>query len=264
MAQFKYFGDDESMNEYKLQQLKEQRKEIQELLALFERAAFRPYDGNNGGDSTAALNGIYETRIALQKRGTAFISDENAAMFFQQLQKQLLDVENEVRKKYPQVMDLAIQWQGKPINTRERIDSISQALGEIYEQAAIFIRAKASEVYDSPEKARPILAELDRKVNQLIDSEDRFPAFINEMPVSYPPHLKEVYETLITYFNEEELRTLCLCLSVDYDSLEGVGKANKARELVLYSHRWNLLPKLMDEVSNQRPFISWTDISQNS
>jgi hypothetical protein len=252
------------MNEYRLQQLKEQRKEIHELLALFERAAFRPLEKNNGGDPTAALNGIYETRIALQKRGAAFISDENAAMFFHQLQKQLLDLENEVREKYPQVMDLAIQWRGKPINTQDRIDSISQALGEIYQQAAMFIRNKASKVCDSPKKAHSILSELDKKINQLIDSEDRFPPLINEMRVSYPPHLKDVYELLITYFNEEELKTLCFYLPVDYESLKGEGKANKARELVLYSYRQNLLSRLRDEVTNQRPSIPWPDISQNS
>lgn len=163
------------MNDYKLQYLKEQRSEICELLALFERAAFRPDDGNNGGDPTAALNGIYETRIALQTKGAAFILDESAAKFFWKLQRQLEEIENNVRRKYPQVFDLAIQWRGKPINTQERIASIRQSLGDIYTPAACFIRAEAFNVYRSPEDARPILAALDRKIKQLMDCEDKTP-----------------------------------------------------------------------------------------
>src|SRR5688572_33023239 len=131
------------MNTYKLQQLKEQRREIRELLTLFERAAFRPDDGNNGGDPTAALNGIYETRIALQMRGAPFLENEHAARFLSDLQRQLLELENEVRAHYPNVVDVAIEWRGKPINTRERIESVHKALGASYVESAIFIRGEA-------------------------------------------------------------------------------------------------------------------------
>ena len=157
------------MNELKLQQLKEQRQEIRQLLTLFERAAFRPDDGNNGGDPTAALNAIHETRLALAKGGAAFLADENAARFFQGLQDGLLAIEHEVQQQYPEVVDLAMHWRDKPLNTTERLTTIKAALGEVYQAAAFFIRARAFEVYDSPKKARPILAELDQQINQLLD-----------------------------------------------------------------------------------------------
>ena len=157
------------MNEYQLQQLKEQRQEIRQLLALFERAAFRPDDGNNGGDPTAALNAIHETRVALGMKGAAFLADAAAASFFKTLQDGLLNIEHEVQRQYPEVAELAAEWRGQPLNTRQRIQTLRAALGETYQQAAYFIRAKAFEVYDSPEKARPILAALDQKIQQLLE-----------------------------------------------------------------------------------------------
>ncbi len=90
------------MNEHRLHQLKEQRQEIRQLLTLFERAAFRPDDGNNGGDPTAALNAIHETRVALAIKGAAFLADEAAAEFFHNLQDGLLNIEHEVQKQYPE------------------------------------------------------------------------------------------------------------------------------------------------------------------
>jgi hypothetical protein len=160
------------MNEHKLQQLKEQRAEIRQLLTLFDRAAFRPDDGNNGGDPTAALNAIHETRVALAKGGAAFLSDENAAKFFRNLQDGLLHIEQQVQQKYPAVVDLAVVWRDKPINTQERLTRVKTVLGETYQTAAEFIREEAYKVYDSPEKARPILGELDRQIKQVIEQED--------------------------------------------------------------------------------------------
>jgi len=41
------------------------------------------------------------------------------------------------------------------------------------------------------------------------------------------------------HFDAEELRTLCADLCVDYDNLQGEGKAAKARELVQPSSNSN-------------------------
>ncbi|MGD9100157.1 MAG: FxSxx-COOH system tetratricopeptide repeat protein, partial [Anaerolineae bacterium] len=51
----------------------------------------------------------------------------------------------------------------------------------------------------------------------------------------------------------EELRTLCLDLGVDYDSLRGEGKAHKARELVLYLGRQRQFDRLLAALSRGRP-----------
>ena len=53
-------------------------------------------------------------------------------------------------------------------------------------------------------------------------------------------------------FDLEELRTLCMDLGVDFDSLRGEGKAAKARELVLYMQRRGRLDALVAAVQAAR------------
>jgi hypothetical protein len=62
-----------------------------------------------------------------------------------------------------------------------------------------------------------------------------------------------VYRLLTTRLNEEELRTVCFALPVDYDSLGGEGKAGKARELILYCQARRLNGRLLKMVLSQRP-----------
>jgi hypothetical protein len=68
-----------------------------------------------------------------------------------------------------------------------------------------------------------------------------------------PNHLSRLHLFITTYYDVEELRTLCLDLGVDYDSLRGEGKAHKARELVLYLGRQRQLDRLLDALSRGRP-----------
>lgn len=58
---------------------------------------------------------------------------------------------------------------------------------------------------------------------------------------------------LTLLFDEEELRTLCFDLNVDYDSLRGEGKAAKARELVALAERLGQLDLLEAAVRRERP-----------
>ncbi len=58
---------------------------------------------------------------------------------------------------------------------------------------------------------------------------------------------------LTLLFDEEELRTLCFDLNVDYDSLRGEGKAAKARELVALAERIGQLDLLEAAVRRERP-----------
>jgi len=46
------------------------------------------------------------------------------------------------------------------------------------------------------------------------------------------PHTS-LLQNLTDSFNDEDLRTLCFDVRVDYDSLPALGKAGKARELIL-------------------------------
>jgi formylglycine-generating enzyme required for sulfatase activity len=52
-------------------------------------------------------------------------------------------------------------------------------------------------------------------------------------------------ERIISCFDEEELRTLCFDLEVDYDDLRGEGRAGKARELVAYFERRGRISELV-------------------
>jgi hypothetical protein len=67
-----------------------------------------------------------------------------------------------------------------------------------------------------------------------------------------------------TRFSEGELRTLCFDLKVDYDSLPGEAKADKARELVAYYERRDSIHELIKVGRHNRPDIHWDDLSNGS
>ena len=63
-------------------------------------------------------------------------------------------------------------------------------------------------------------------------------------------------------FDEQELRSLCFDLRVDYDNLPGEGKVNKARELVAYMARRGRLDDLAKVGRRLRPDIDWEALIQ--
>ena len=73
----------------------------------------------------------------------------------------------------------------------------------------------------------------------------------------YLNRLSQLRETLDSRFDEEELRTLCFDLGVEYDDLPSRGRAGKARELVGYCARRDNLVELVRVAQKQRPDISW-------
>ena len=70
-------------------------------------------------------------------------------------------------------------------------------------------------------------------------------------------YLSAIYQLLIKYFNEEELRSLCFRLNIDYADLPATGRDNKARELVTYLQRRDRLPALKEAVLTERPHVVW-------
>ncbi len=72
--------------------------------------------------------------------------------------------------------------------------------------------------------------------------------------------LAQLRQHLIEYFDDEELRTLCFDLSVDYDNLPGRAKANKARELLSNLDQRGRISDLIKLCSTQRPNIPWQEI----
>lgn len=67
----------------------------------------------------------------------------------------------------------------------------------------------------------------------------------------------ELYKILVGRFDDEELRTLCFALGLDYDNLRGDGKSGKARELITYLERRNEIPQLVEIGEQLRSDISW-------
>ncbi len=56
-------------------------------------------------------------------------------------------------------------------------------------------------------------------------------------------------------YNDSELRDLCFELGIDYEELGGDNQSAKARELVLYAQRRNLLASLVERVMRDRPHL---------
>ncbi|MFP4441288.1 MAG: SUMF1/EgtB/PvdO family nonheme iron enzyme [Chloroflexaceae bacterium] len=72
-----------------------------------------------------------------------------------------------------------------------------------------------------------------------------------------PGQLVRLREILVTRFNNEELRTLCFDLDIDYDDLVGEGKAGKARELVAFLERHARIADLIALGQQLRPDADW-------
>ncbi len=71
--------------------------------------------------------------------------------------------------------------------------------------------------------------------------------------------LARLRKQLSISFNKSELRNLCFDLDVLYENLPGDTIDDKARELVDYCNRHDLLPKLVELCRELRPHTSWSD-----
>jgi tetratricopeptide (TPR) repeat protein len=86
-------------------------------------------------------------------------------------------------------------------------------------------------------------------------------AFLNRL--SQPSGQTRLHQILTAHFNEEELRTLCLDLDIDYDDLPSEGKVSKARELIAYLDRRGRIPELIEVGRKQRPDLVWGSVSKS-
>ncbi|MCI0575684.1 MAG: WD40 repeat domain-containing protein [Chloroflexi bacterium] len=67
----------------------------------------------------------------------------------------------------------------------------------------------------------------------------------------------QVRQLLVTHFDLEELKTLCLDTGVDYEELGGEGKTAKVRELIAALQRRDRLDTLMAAAARLRPQVGW-------
>lgn len=72
------------------------------------------------------------------------------------------------------------------------------------------------------------------------------------------PNLRKL---VLQYFNASELQDMCFHLDIDFETLEGSGKSNKARELITHMQRRNRLSDLVTLGKKHRPQLDWPDVS---
>ena len=67
-------------------------------------------------------------------------------------------------------------------------------------------------------------------------------------------------QILVSYFDEDELETLCFDLHVDSQCLAGSGKARRVIELIKYFARSGRVGDLIDYCRQQRPNVPWAEL----
>lgn len=65
----------------------------------------------------------------------------------------------------------------------------------------------------------------------------------------------QYYEALTTFFDEEELNTLCFELNIEYEALPASGFYGKVRELLEYAERHNKMEQLKRKMLKKRRFL---------
>jgi hypothetical protein len=73
--------------------------------------------------------------------------------------------------------------------------------------------------------------------------------------------LAQLHKKIKDHFGEEDLRTLCFDMGVEYESLPAQGKEGKARELVALLDRQGRIPELTQMCSDACPNVDWENIS---
>ncbi len=75
-------------------------------------------------------------------------------------------------------------------------------------------------------------------------------------PSSEQVDTTKLHQQIIAHFSNDDLRTLCFNLDIDYESLPPGGKAAKARDLITHCQNHRRLDDLVTLVLQQRPAIS--------
>ena len=69
--------------------------------------------------------------------------------------------------------------------------------------------------------------------------------------------LARLHQNIAAYFGDEELRSLCFDLGVDYADLPASNKDGMARELVAHMERRGRIPELVAVCRKLRPNVEW-------
>jgi hypothetical protein len=80
------------------------------------------------------------------------------------------------------------------------------------------------------------------------------------MTTNSASYLTELHQLINQYFNLEEIRTLCLQLNVDHESVAGEEKPSRIRELLLGLGRNGRLSELVTLLQQERPKVEWPPV----
>ena len=72
------------------------------------------------------------------------------------------------------------------------------------------------------------------------------------------------HEVLADVFDEFELKVFSTQLKIDYETLDGDNKLEKALSLVLYMQRRGKFQQLLDMAQEERAHIDWSQFSKGS
>jgi len=62
---------------------------------------------------------------------------------------------------------------------------------------------------------------------------------------------------ITSYFNDDEIQSLCFDLGIEYENLAGETREAKARELVIYCERTSKVSQLVNRCRELRPSVDW-------
>ena len=80
---------------------------------------------------------------------------------------------------------------------------------------------------------------------------------------TFTEQLATLQQNLVDGLSEDELRTLCFDVGVDYDCLPAEGKSGKARELVAHLERRKSIPEFIEICRRSRPDVVWPSALQS-
>lgn len=71
------------------------------------------------------------------------------------------------------------------------------------------------------------------------------------------PYYKYLHEKMVEHFDAAEVRRLCFGLGIEYDDLQGEGRADKLVSLISLIERRGMIASFIKEVTKTRPDVLW-------
>ncbi|MCB8924023.1 MAG: hypothetical protein H6652_00185 [Ardenticatenaceae bacterium] len=113
------------------------------------------------------------------------------------------------------------------------------------------------EVWDNLPLPQPMLPQIDSPQDPTDSPAASHADEIETAPLNHLQVASRFGKLLTKWFNEAELRTLCLDIGYDYENLPGRAKPERAQELALLSMRENTFAKLQAACKEERPYVTW-------